>query len=199
MSTMTMPVHPDRTHTRRDRVGVGSFKLGVVGVVAVLSSAWGGIVPYVGPIFGYSGDGASSWHWNSAHAVLALIPGALGVFLGFIVIEEARGAAVGRRRMTLSTAGVLLVLCGAWFAIGAFAWPVLSSGGSYFATGSHLRVLTYEIGYGIGTGLVLVACGAFVAGWAARPQPQLPAPSEPPAGLEERPSASEVSEAARPG
>jgi hypothetical protein len=119
--------------------------------------------------------------------VLALIPGALGVLLGFVVIGEARGAAVGRRRLTLATAGMLLVLCGAWFVIGPFAWPVLVSGGSYFAGGSPLRVLAYQIGYSIGTGTVLVACGAFVAGWAARPQPQLAAPSEP-AVPEERPA-----------
>ncbi len=188
MSTVAMPVHHDRTHTRRERVGVGSFRLGVVGVVAVLTSAWGGIVPYVGPIFGFSGDGSGSWHWNAAHAVLALIPGAFGVLLGFVVIGEARGAAVGRRRLTLATAGMLLVLCGAWFVIGPFAWPVLVSGGSYFAGGSPLRVLAYQIGYSIGTGTVLVACGAFVAGWAARPQPQLAAPSEPTVVPEERPA-----------
>jgi hypothetical protein len=180
MSTLTMRAHHGRTPAYRDRVGVGSVKLAVIGLVAILASAWGGIVPYVGPVFGFSADGSASWHWNVAHGVLALIPGALGVFLGFIVMEEARGAAVGRRRMTLSMAGTLLVLCGAWFAIGPFAWPVLSSVVSYFGAGSHLRALAYIVGYGVGPGLVLVGCGAFVVGWAARPQPQLAAPSEAP-------------------
>ena len=192
MSTLAMRTHHDRTHANRDRVGVGSGKLAVVGAVALLASAWGGIVPFVGPIFGFSADGSASWHWNAAHAVLALIPGALGVFLGFIVMEEARGAAVGRRRMTLTMAGTLLVLCGAWFAIGPFAWPILSTTSSYFGAGSHLRALAYVVGYGIGPGLVLVGCGAFVAGWAARPQPQLAAPSERPIMPEERQTVSGV-------
>jgi hypothetical protein len=33
-----------------------------------------------------------------------------------------------------------------------------------------LRVLTYEVGYSIGTGFILVVCGAFVDGWASRHQ-----------------------------
>jgi hypothetical protein len=107
--------------------------------------------------------------------VLALIPGALGVFLGFVVLAEARGVPVKRGRFTLASAGTLLMVVGAWFAIGPFAWPVLASAGPYFVSGTHLRVLAYELGYSIGTGIVLVVCGAFVDGWAARHQPKLTA------------------------
>jgi hypothetical protein len=63
------------------------------------------------------------------------------------------------------------MVCGAWFAVGPLAWPVLSNGGSYFVASSHLRVLAYEVGYSIGTGLVLVVCGAFIDGWATRHRP----------------------------
>ena len=149
-------------------------RLGIVtaGVVAVLTSLWGGIVPYVGPIFGYSGDGSGAWHWSLPHGVLALAPGAVGVLLGLFLIAESRGIVVGRGRVSLATASTLLMLCGAWFAIGPLAWPVISSGGSYFVASTHLRVLSYELGYSIGTGLVLVACGAFADGCASRHQPR---------------------------
>ncbi len=136
----------------------------------MLVSAWGGIVPYVGPLFDYSGDGSGSWHWNLAHAVLALAPGILGVLLGVFVIAESRGIVVGRGRLSLATAGTLLMICGAWFAVGPLAWPVLSNGSGYFVASTHLRVLAYEVGYSIGTGLILVVCGAFVDGWASRHQ-----------------------------
>jgi hypothetical protein len=168
-----MPVQHEEPREAPGRVKVRSFGLALVGVVALLTSAWGGIVPYVGPLFGFSGDGTGSWYWNLPHAVLALIPGALGVFLGLVVIGEARGVVFGRGRITLAMAGTLLMVVGAWFAIGPFAWPVLASTGPYFVTGSHLRVLAYELGYSIGTGIVLVVCGAFVDGWAARHQPKL--------------------------
>ena len=156
----------------RSRVHLGRLGIGTAGVVAVLVSAWGGIVPYVGPLFDYRGDGSQAWHWNLAHAVLALAPGALGVLLGLFVIAESRGIVVGRGRLTLAAAGTLLMVCGAWFAVGPLAWPVLSDGGPYFVASTHLRVLAYEVGYSIGTGLVLVVCGAFVDGWASRHQPK---------------------------
>ena len=156
----------------RTRVRLGRVGLGTAGVVAVLASAWGGIVPFVGPLFNFSGDGSGSWHWNLAHAVLALAPGAAGVLLGLFVIAESRGIVVGKGRLSLAAAGTLLMVCGAWFAIGPLAWPVLSNTGTYFAASSHLRLLAHEVGYSIGVGLVLVVCGAFVDGWASRHQPK---------------------------
>jgi hypothetical protein len=48
----------------------------------------------------------------------------------------------------------------------------LTNSGSYFATSTHMRFLTYELGYSVGVGLVLVMCGAFVAGWASRHSPK---------------------------
>lgn len=159
-------------HDPMMRLRLGRVGLGTVGVVVVLASAWGGIVPYVGALFGFSADGTGSWYWNSPHALLALVPGALGVVLGLFVIAESRGVTVGRGRLSLATAGTVLILCGAWFAIGPFAWPLLSSQGTYFAASSHMRLLTYELGYSVGVGLVLVMCGGFVAGWASRHSPK---------------------------
>ena len=160
---------------RRDtvsRLRLGRVGLGTAGVVAVLAAAWGGIVPFVGPLFGFSADGAGSWHWSLAHTLLALVPGAVGVLLGLFVIAESRGVTVGKGRLSLATAGTLLILCGAWFAIGPYAWPVVTTSGTYFNAATHLRFLTYELGYSVGVGLVLVMCGAFVAGWASRHSPR---------------------------
>jgi hypothetical protein len=159
---------------RRDttvRLRLGRVGLGTAGVVAVLASAWGGIVPYVGPTFGFSADGSGSWYWNLAHSLLALVPGVVGILLGLFVIAESRGVTVGRGRLSLAMAGTLLILCGAWFAIGPYAWPVLTNSGTYVTASTHMRVLTYELGYSVGVGLVLVMCGAFVAGWASRHSP----------------------------
>lgn len=169
------------TREVRTRAHLGRVGIGTAGVVAVLVSIWGGIVPYVGPLFNYSGDGSGSWHWNLAHAVLALAPGVLGVLLGLFVIAESRGVVVGKGRLSLATAGTLLIVCGAWFAIGPLAWPVIDNGSGYFVASTHLRVLAYEVGYSIGTGLILVVCGAFVDGWASRHQPKATAVTAAPA------------------
>jgi hypothetical protein len=133
--------------TPRSRPRLGRLGLGAAGLIAALVSIWGGIAPYVGPTFGYSGDGTASWHWSLAHSLLALVPGAVGLALGVFVMLEARGIDIGRGRLSLATAGVLLMACGAWFAIGPLAWPVLSGGTSYFVGGSHLTVLEYVVGY----------------------------------------------------
>jgi hypothetical protein len=149
-------------------VRMGRFGLGTVGLIALLVSAWGGIVAYVGPIFGFSGDGSASWTWNLAHSLLALIPGAAGVLLGLFVMGAARRTTVARGRLSLGTAGVLLMVCGAWFAIGPLAWSVLYHGNYFVQSVSPLRFLSYDVGYAMGTGLILVGCGGFVSGWAWR-------------------------------
>jgi hypothetical protein len=149
-------------------VRVGRFGVATVGLIALLVSAWGGIVAYVGPIFGFSGDGSASWTWNLAHSLLALIPGAAGVLLGLFVMGAARRTTVARGRLSLGSAGVLLIVCGAWFAIGPLAWPVLDHGDYFVRSVTPLRFLAYDVGYAIGTGLILVGCGGFVSGWAWR-------------------------------
>ncbi len=60
-ATLAMPVHQEGVDGDPARDKVRSFGLGLVGTLAVLTAAWGGIVPYIGPVFGYSGDGSGSW------------------------------------------------------------------------------------------------------------------------------------------
>ena len=120
---------------------IGRFGLETAGAIAVLVSAWGGIVPFVGPLFGYSADGSGSWHWDLAHSVLGFAPGAVGVVLGVFVVRQARGIVAGKSRLSLATAGTLLMVVGAWFAIGPLAWPVLIHGSGYFVSAAPLTLL----------------------------------------------------------
>ena len=162
----------DALRSSRHRVALASgrtrsISLGAVGLVALVISAWGGIVPYVGPTFGFSGDGFGSWHWNLSQAVLALIPGAIGcLFAVSLMGRTAAGSTL--RRVGLTGGGLLAIASGAWFVIGPLAWPVLVNGGRYFVTASPLGELEYQVGYALGPGLILAACGAFAIGWAAR-------------------------------
>ena len=90
----------ERRFTRSQSTGIriGRIGIGTVGFLTILISVWGGIIPYVGPAFGYSADGAGSWDWSLAHTVLALIPGAIGVIVGVFILGETRGLTVGRGR-----------------------------------------------------------------------------------------------------
>ena len=141
-----------------------------VGVVTILISAWGAVIPFVEPIFGFHATGTPSFHWNAAHALLAVVPGVIGVAMGFVVLWAASQVAVGRGRVALVWAGLITILSGAWFIIGPTAWPVITRHGVYFAPASPLRGLLYQVGYALGTGVILIVCGGYVVGWASRQQ-----------------------------
>ena len=141
----------------------------LVGAVTVLVGAWGGIAPYVGPTFGFSADASSAWRWTTAHAVLALAPGVVAVAAGLVLLMRAGSTVVGRGRVTTGLAGLLAALCGAWFVVGEFAWPVID-GRHYFVGAAPYHFLLEQLAFAIGTGVVLVACGSYAMGWAARHQ-----------------------------
>ncbi|HWE68867.1 MAG TPA: hypothetical protein VG205_00820 [Acidimicrobiales bacterium] len=145
-----------------------SASLWSLGVITLLISAWGGIIPYLGPTFGFSADGSPSWSWGLTHTVLALAPGALGCLVAFSFLAPLSPTAVGRRRASLTLAGLVAVVCGAWFVVGPLAWPIVHNTGPYFVTAAPLRGLANQVGYSFGPGLILAACGAFAMGWAVR-------------------------------
>src|SRR5271156_5366005 len=96
---------PQVTRTRAAGIHIGRIGIGTVGVLTVLVAAWGGLVPYVGPAFGYGANGAGAWHWSLTHAVLALVPGTIGVLAGLFIVGQTRGLDVERGRTTLAMAG----------------------------------------------------------------------------------------------
>ena len=149
-------------------ISPGSAPLSLIlgGFLALLLSAWAGIVPFVGPSFGFSPDGTASWTWNLAHALGALVPGAVGLLACLVIVVLARrptGTLVPSR---LVGAGYLIFLCGAWFASIPVVWPVLV--GSYFHAASPSLTLAYWMGLAIGPGVLLAAFGAFAMGRAGR-------------------------------
>ncbi len=137
----------------------------MAGALACALGAWGGIVPFVGPIFGFSADGSPAWTWNLPHALLFLAPGAVAFVGGLAII--AGGRSVLGRHVGLALAGALVAIAGAWFIVGPLAWPVLKSA-SVFSPSSALRSLEYWIGYSLGPGGILIALGSFAF---ARPTP----------------------------
>jgi hypothetical protein len=163
-----------------------SASLWSLGVITLLISAWGGIIPYLGPTFSFSADGANSWQWGLTHSVLALVPGAIGCLVAFTFLAPLSPEGVARRRVSLSVAGLVAVVCGAWFVIGPLAWPIVDNTGQYFVAADPLRGLANQVGYSFGPGLILAACGAFAIGWAVRHNRPLEAVgANPPGAVEE--------------
>jgi hypothetical protein len=174
MTTVDQASYLHRSRVRGERVPVQqatrsfSVSLSAIGILTIAISAWGGIVPYIGPAFGFSADGTGSWYWSMTHSVLALIPGAIGVLIGFSFLARVPDDGIGRRKASLGFAGLLAVACGAWFVVGPLAWRVIDNVGPYFVATSPLRQLANQSGYALGPGVILAMCGAFAIGWATR-------------------------------
>lgn len=150
------------TSAGRTRTTCSGLSNESAGLLVVLLGAWGGIVPFVGPIFGFSADGSASWSWDLPHALLNLVPGAVAVAGGLLAI--AVGQPVSRsRRALLAIGGLVAAVCGAWFVIGPVAWPVLAHA-RVFVNARPLTELAYWIGYSLGPGALLIGMGAFLFG-----------------------------------
>lgn len=148
--------------------GVSAAGLATIAVLVMLVGAWGGIVPFVGPIFSFSADGSPSWYWDLAHALLWLAPGAIAVLVGFAMLSQASRVKAERARFGLTVTGLVAVVSGAWFVVGPWAWPVFKSGGVVFSPASPTRELLYQVGWSLGPGMMLVLLGGCAIGFALR-------------------------------
>jgi hypothetical protein len=152
---------------------------GIVGLVAVLVGAWGGIAPYVGHAIHYSADGSATWTWNLHHALLSLLPGAIAVVGGLLLMASAwvrREQPSALRAIGLGVAAVLLGLGAVWFLIGAFVWPIYFTSNA-LATASPIRTFADVVGYYVAEGLVLAAMAGVVGSWAVRSLPRRSVPA----------------------
>ena len=152
---------------RRSGLALGA---GFAGLVATLLGIWGGIIPFIGPSFAYSADGSTAWNMTSAHLWLAVIPGAIAFACGLLISVEVPRSVAGAGRGVSMLGGVGALLSGAWFVIGAVAWPVVTSASHYYLPATPLRELGYQVGYGLGPGILIILAGAFALGWAVRHQ-----------------------------
>ena len=160
--------------------GLPATGLGMLGVLTLLVGAWGGIVPFVGPLFGFTADGSVAWYWNMPHALLWLAPGAAAVMAAAVMLGALPRTGLGR--MSALWAGGLTVLAGAWFVIGPEAWPVMVRSAGVFAPGGAMRSFLHMIGYSFGPGVLLIAFGALTMAVAGRrPRPvRAPRPARQP-------------------
>jgi hypothetical protein len=142
----------------------------VAGALAVVVGAWGGIIPYVGHALHYSADGSATWTWNLQHGLLSLLPGAMAVVGGALLVATAW---LGRERdsilsaLGLTAATVLLGLSAVWFLIGSSVWPIYFTG-HVLVGASPVRTLANVGGTYLAEGFVLAAVTGVVGTWAVR-------------------------------
>jgi hypothetical protein len=129
-----------------------------VGLLAALVGAWGALSVFVGPIFGYQPTSTSSWDWTTQNGLLHLIPGAVGVGAGLLILASSPARdRIGRGPLGLGA--LLLIAAGAWFVLGPVAWPIFGTGPA-FATGVGAKTnFINQLGSSLGPGLLLAILG----------------------------------------
>jgi hypothetical protein len=131
------------------------------GALIMLLGAWGGIAPYVGPLFGYRMDDLGAWSWTTARAELSLGPGVIAVLGGLLLL-------VGLRPVQRFGA-FIAAAAGTWFVVGPSVYPLWGSTVSVPASdigrlGSAAARAVEEIGFFYGTGVLIALLAAFALG-----------------------------------
>jgi len=135
----------------------------VSGFLLIVLGAWGGLVPFIGPYFGYFYGPNTTWLYNSDRLWLSVLPAAAAFLGGLIVLAMPRGGGAG---------ALLAVLGGVWFVIGASVLTVAKPGSGPGAPGTASGAmfspatmhLLENLGFFSGLGIVIVFFGALALG-----------------------------------
>jgi hypothetical protein len=123
----------------------------LAGLLSIIVGAWAAICVYVGPYFAFRPTTHSAWAWTTQNGYLHLLPGAVAVAAGLMLLPA-------RRRGATSLPGLLLIAAGAWLVIGPVAWAVIGSGQVWAAAGPN-RELMYQALASLAPGILLAAAG----------------------------------------
>jgi hypothetical protein len=129
------------------------------GLLVLLLGVWGGLIPFIGPYFHYAFGGYQHWHWTSQRLWLNVVPGAVAVIGGLMLMRAST-------RVGGLTAGWVALAAGAWFAVG----PVVSIlwHHTIYAIGTpaggHTRQMLEWVGYFYGVGALIIGLAAFAMG-----------------------------------
>jgi len=134
----------------------------ISGLVLVVAGAWGAIVPFIGPSFHLTIGPNATFHWTAGRGWLSVLPGAVALLGGLIVLFSAhRARALLGAQMGLAA--------GVWFLIG----PTLSQlwttapgamGQAGFAAGNEGHRVLEALTYFYGVGAVITAFAALAIG-----------------------------------
>ena len=131
----------------------------LLGLLLILLGAWAGIVPYVGPLFGYRMSSGPAWDWTAGRWELHAAPGAAVVLGGPLILVAAP-------RMIARAGAALAVAAGIWLVVGPlFASMWLGADSESQLASATLRQVARPLGYHYGTGVLIVAVAAYA--WAA--------------------------------
>jgi hypothetical protein len=128
----------------------------ISGLLIVVLGAWGALIAFIGPYFNYAFGVNQTWHYSANRLWLDILPGAIAVVGGLLLLASARRAA-------LLSGALLSLVAGAWFVIGPAVSLTWESGAGpigrpLFGTTRQMLEL---VGYFYGVGALIVALAGF--------------------------------------
>lgn len=143
---------------RGGRLAISRSRGALSGFLLILLGVWGAFIPFVGPYIDFAYTPDSPWTWTLGRGWLEVLPGAVTVIGGLLLV-------VSRNRATAMLGGWLAVTAGAWFVVGrALAAPLaLGNIGSPVAVTEAKRVVL-ELAYFSGLGALVIFLSAVAVG-----------------------------------
>lgn len=142
----------------RVRATVRPLGASIVGFLAVIAAAWGAIAVFWGPNFGYTPTTTTAWNWTTQNWLLHVVPGAVGVVAGLLVLGLSPARRLGAPA-AIGLPALLLIAAGAWFVIGPALWATFESGTPFMTGETAIRSFVDQLGTSMGPGLLLAIFG----------------------------------------
>jgi hypothetical protein len=128
------------------------------GLVLVALGVWGGLIPFVGPYFGYEFGSDQTWAMSWNRLWLDVLPGAVLVLGGLMLMAS-------RNRISGIIGGWIALCGGAWFVVGptvATLWDGADPIGP--PIGSNLVQVLEQLGYFYALGALAIAFAGMALG-----------------------------------
>jgi hypothetical protein len=144
---------------RRGRLAIPRSRGAASGFLVVLLGAWGALAPFVGPYLDFAYTPAQAWTWTAARGWLEVLPGAVAVVGGLLLLMSGN-------RATAMLGGWLGVAAGVWFVVGRSFTATLAIGdlGTPTATLNAQGVLLLELAFFTGLGTLIAVLAAMAVG-----------------------------------
>jgi hypothetical protein len=131
----------------------------MTGFILIVLGLWGGLIPLIGPYFGYAFGSHATWDLTMNRFWLDVLPGAAVVVGGLMLIWSGH-------RLSGTVASWMAMAGGAWFAVGPAFSRLWEHGPGPIGVPlfGHTRQTFELIGYFYGLGIVVMGLAAFALG-----------------------------------
>jgi len=131
----------------------------MTGFMLIVLGLWGGLVPLIGPYFGFAFGSHATWDLTMNRFWLDVLPGAAVVLGGLMLLWSGH-------RLSGTVASWMAMAGGAWFAVGPAFSRLWEHGPGPIGVPlfGHTRQTFELIGYFYGLGVVVMGLAAFALG-----------------------------------